>query len=85
MRKYVVLLALFLLPSAAPAQALNGEARLLRFPATHGDQVVFTYAGNLCTVPVFATHADHAPPGNMRWESRLSQRGGIFPPEGTEE
>ncbi len=51
MHKYVVLFALFLLPSAAPAQAPNGEARLLRFPATHGDQVVFTYAGNLYTVP----------------------------------
>ncbi len=27
------------------------EARLLRFPAIHGNQVVFTYAGNLYTVP----------------------------------
>ena len=26
------------------------ESRLLRFPAIHGDQVVFTYAGNLYTV-----------------------------------
>ena len=26
------------------------EARLLRFPAIHGDQIVFTYAGNLYTV-----------------------------------
>ena len=26
------------------------EARLLRFPAIHGDQVVFTYAGDLYTV-----------------------------------
>ncbi len=26
------------------------EARLMRFPAIHGDQVVFTYAGNLYTV-----------------------------------
>jgi tricorn protease len=26
------------------------EARLLRFPATHGDQIVFTYAGDLYTV-----------------------------------
>jgi len=35
------------------AQAVQGqdEARLLRFPAIHGDQVVFTYAGNLYTVP----------------------------------
>ena len=28
------------------------EARLLRFPALHGNQVVFTYAGDLYTVPV---------------------------------
>src|SRR5205085_4997249 len=27
------------------------EARLLRFPAIHGDQLVFTYAGDLYTVP----------------------------------
>src|SRR5271168_662902 len=27
-----------------------GEARLLRFPAIHGDQIVFTFAGNLYTV-----------------------------------
>ncbi len=28
----------------------NGEARLIRFPAMHGDQVVFSYAGDLYTV-----------------------------------
>ena len=28
------------------------EARLLRFPAIHGDQIVFTYAGDLYTVSV---------------------------------
>src|SRR5512136_1722407 len=27
------------------------EARLLRFPAIHGSQIVFTYAGDLYTVP----------------------------------
>jgi len=27
------------------------EARLLRFPAIYGDQIVFTYAGDLYTVP----------------------------------
>ncbi|HEY2786415.1 MAG TPA: S41 family peptidase [Fimbriiglobus sp.] len=27
------------------------ETRLLRFPTTHGDTVIFTYAGNLFTVP----------------------------------
>jgi tricorn protease len=37
---------------AAPAkpQAADAEARLLRFPAIHGDNVAFTYAGNLYTV-----------------------------------
>ena len=42
-------------PSVAPVhtQAPAGdEARLLRFPAIHGNQVVFTYAGDLYTVPV---------------------------------
>ncbi|HOA62009.1 MAG: hypothetical protein KA191_15490, partial [Verrucomicrobia bacterium] len=28
------------------------EARLLRFPAIHGDTVVFGYAGDLYSVPV---------------------------------
>ncbi len=30
----------------------EGEMRLLRFPAVHGDQVVFSYAGDLYTVPL---------------------------------
>jgi len=48
MRKCIAIAPLLcVLTSPAPAQ----EARLLRFPAIHGDQVVFTYAGNLYTVP----------------------------------
>ncbi len=46
-------LVLALAPSAnaaAPAQN-KGEARLLRFPTIHGKTVVFTYAGDLYTVP----------------------------------
>ena len=40
----------FLLPAApVPAQQ---ETRLLRFPHINGDQVVFTYAGDLYTVPL---------------------------------
>jgi tricorn protease len=35
-------------PGPAP---VPGEARLLRFPAIHGKQLVFTYAGDLYTVP----------------------------------
>ena len=33
------------------ARAADDDARLLRFPAIHGDQVVFSYAGDLFTVP----------------------------------
>jgi tricorn protease len=40
-------ITLMILPFFAHAQE---EARLLRFPAIHGDQVVFTYAGDLYTV-----------------------------------
>src|SRR5438270_5493312 len=45
-RSLPILAILFL---AGPVFAA-GEAKLLRFPAIHGDQVVFTYAGNLHTV-----------------------------------
>ena len=38
---------LFLVLPALLAQ----ESRLLRFPAIHGNQIVFTYAGDLYTVP----------------------------------
>src|SRR5437588_3510262 len=37
--------------SPGPDQPGKDEARLLRFPAIHGDQLVFTYAGDLYTVP----------------------------------
>lgn len=49
MRKITVISALFLV-SASFASA--DEARLLRFPATNGKDVAFTYAGDLFTVPV---------------------------------
>ncbi len=39
----------FLLPFITSAQVIE-DARLLRFPAVHGDQVVFSYAGDLYTV-----------------------------------
>jgi tricorn protease len=49
MRRHLLPLLLFLaVPTAASAQ--QDEARLLRFPATHGNQIVFTYAGNLYIV-----------------------------------
>ncbi|HEY1380777.1 MAG TPA: S41 family peptidase [Gemmataceae bacterium] len=37
--------------AAATPFAEAAEARLLRFPAMHGDRVAFTYAGNLYLVP----------------------------------
>jgi tricorn protease len=43
----MILMAAVLMAFSAAAQ---DEARLLRFPAIHGDQVVFTYAGDLYTV-----------------------------------
>jgi tricorn protease len=48
----LLLLAACLLPlSFASAQKLPETTRLLRFPATNGDQIVFCYAGELYTVP----------------------------------
>src|SRR5438046_6820101 len=40
-------------PSGAEGrdQAGPDEARLLRFPAVHGDRLVFTYAGDLYAAP----------------------------------
>jgi len=49
MKKTLILFTLLAVALATPA--LSGdEARLLRFPAIHGDQVVFSYAGHLYTV-----------------------------------
>lgn len=47
MRKITILMILMTFVVGLFAQE---EARLLRFPAIHGDQVVFTYAGDLYTV-----------------------------------
>ena len=55
MKRFSLLLAGLLLGAAAfqsDVQTQPGpEARLLRFPAIHGNQIVFTYAGDLFTVP----------------------------------
>ncbi len=48
MKKFVFTL-LLLIPSVIQA---NEEARLLRFPATNGKDLVFTYAGDLYSVPL---------------------------------
>jgi tricorn protease len=50
MRKSISLLVLFL-ACAAPAAAQEEETRLLRFPTSHGNQIAFSYAGDLYTVP----------------------------------
>ena len=47
----IVALVLIAAGTAGPTGQVPSEARLLRFPAIHGDQVVFTYAGDLYTVP----------------------------------
>jgi tricorn protease len=46
--KFVYLLLVLILITALNAQ---NETGLLRFPAIHGNQLVFTYAGDLYTVP----------------------------------
>ena len=51
MKKLLILL-LFAGFAVAAAAALDDEARLLRFPATNGTDIVFSYAGDLWTVPV---------------------------------
>jgi len=45
-----MLLFLLLIAAAAIAGAADSGTLLLRFPAIHGDQLVFSYAGNLYTV-----------------------------------
>ena len=56
MKKIVFLFAL-LFTSGLFAQE---ESRLMRFPAIHGDQVVFSYAGDLYTVPARKLTNDQA-------------------------
>jgi tricorn protease len=50
MKKHIAILSLFLFLILNLAAQEN--ARLLRFPAVHGNQVVFSYAGDLYTVPL---------------------------------
>ena len=53
MKRTLLLATLLVLAVAGAAGPLAQapETRLLRFPAIHGNQVVFTYAGDLYTVP----------------------------------
>lgn len=50
MRKYTLFIILAIIVGMTSVLFADDEARLLRFPAIHGDQIVFTYAGDLFTV-----------------------------------
>ena len=50
MKRFLTLVALAALAAGTTARA--DEARLLRFPATNGTEVAFSYGGDLWTVPV---------------------------------
>jgi tricorn protease len=51
-RSFLSVVILFLcLGSISAQQPQPDEARLLRFPAIQGNQIVFTYAGDLYSVP----------------------------------
>lgn len=46
-----LILSIFVLAGAPVLLSTAGEARLLRFPATNGKEIVFSYAGDLYKVP----------------------------------
>jgi tricorn protease len=48
MKHFILMLAALLMTGMS--LSAQDEARLMRFPAIHGDQVVFSYAGDLYTV-----------------------------------
>ena len=50
LRLVILLLLVFVIDEIAVAQALPNTSRLLRFPTTNGQQIVFCYAGDLYTV-----------------------------------
>lgn len=51
MKKHFFIFSMLLALGALSLQAQN-EAKMLRFPAIHGNQVVFSYAGDLYTVDI---------------------------------
>src|SRR3989440_8103414 len=51
LRSVLVLLLVAVIGRLASAQSLPNTTRLLRFPTTNGQQIVFCYAGELYTVP----------------------------------
>jgi len=50
MKSFYSIIFMFLLAGLLQAGAQDETARLMRFPAIHGDQIVFSYAGDLYTV-----------------------------------
>src|SRR5512143_1687418 len=48
--RYIIVTLMLIILSISICSAQQNEARLLRFPAIHGDQIVFTYASDLYTV-----------------------------------
>ena len=52
MKRLFLSLALVAVAAVGAFAQDEGEARLLRFPATNGREIVFSYAGDLWTVPV---------------------------------
>ncbi|MBR4137885.1 MAG: PD40 domain-containing protein, partial [Bacteroidales bacterium] len=51
MKKHLLIFSMLLALGTLSLQAQN-EAKMLRFPAIHGNQVVFSYAGDLYTVDI---------------------------------
>ena len=71
-----LLLSLFALVGVSVCLSAADEARLLRFPATNGNEIVFSYAGDLYRVPVtggealdFACGLRNVPSFFTRWQN----------------
>ena len=52
MKRILLTVTLLAAVAGGAMAAPQDEARLLRFPATNGNDVVFSYAGDLWTVPI---------------------------------
>ena len=54
MKRYLLMALIGAAPSVASlaTSPANNEARLLRFPATNGHEVVFSFAGDLYSAPL---------------------------------
>ena len=82
-----IILALAIAASAS-LTAYADEGRLMRFPATNGSDVAFSYAGDIYTVPIsggvakrltshegYEMFARFSPDGNTIWSIRRQHRG----------